>query len=97
MNIKIHLPDSLYAITKDKRFYEVNGKTVGECLNHLVYLAPVLKKALFYDTGNSLEGGGLLPTVEVLVVGIDGESATMESLAKEVRDGDQIFIKTNVR
>jgi hypothetical protein len=40
MSIKLHIPDSLSVITKRKLLYEVQGKTVGECLNDLVGLVP---------------------------------------------------------
>ncbi len=94
MSIKLHLPESLAAITKGKLLYDVKGSTVGECLNNLIGLVPKIKQALFYETGKSLEDGDLLPIVAVLV---DEESSQGESLVKKVRDGDEIFIKTNFR
>jgi hypothetical protein len=90
MSIKLHIPDSLSAITKRKLSYEVQGKTVGECLNDLVGLVPGIKKALFYETG------GLLPDIKVLV-GYKSEGTDLEGLAKKVNDGDEIFVKTNFR
>ena len=90
MSAKLHLPDSLSVVAKRKLLYEVNGKTVGECLDYLMGLVPGIRKALFYDTG------GLLPNVKVLV-GYEDEGTDLEDLKKRVNDGDEIFIKTNFR
>ncbi len=90
MSIKIHLPDSLSVVAKGKLLYEVNGKTVGECLNCLTGLVPGLRKALFYETG------GLLPNVRALV-GDEDESTDLGDLIKKVKDGDEVFVKTNFR
>jgi molybdopterin converting factor small subunit len=89
MSIKLYVQGGLSAITKGKYLFEVNGKTVGECLNHLVSLIPKMKEALFYETGEVL---ALRSNIEVLVNGADAEG-----LAKEVKDGDEIHIKQNIR
>ncbi len=86
MTIKLYLPDSLSRIAKGKTCHEVEGQTLGECLNDLVAQLPAIKKALFYDTG------GLLPYVKLLV---DVGSADVDGLKRKVKDGAQIFIKTN--
>ncbi|MFH1122438.1 MAG: hypothetical protein V1758_02145, partial [Pseudomonadota bacterium] len=60
MSIKLYLPDRLrFTIGKGKDLFEVDGKTVGECLDDLVRLHPSMKKALFYECG------GLDPHVKV--------------------------------
>jgi molybdopterin converting factor small subunit len=89
MSIKLYVQGGLSAITKGKDLFEVNGKTVGECLNHLVTLIPKMKEALFFETGEVL---ALRSNIEVLVNG-----AHTEGLAKEVKDGDKIHIKQNIR
>lgn len=83
MGIKVFLPTSLSYLAEGKDLCEVNGKTVSECLNHLVALIPVLKETLFL--GNSLH-----PTIKVLV---NQESVDAEGLIKELKDGDEIEIK----
>jgi len=60
-------------LAKGKDFFEVNGRTVGECLNQLVSLVPVMKETLFYESGR------LVPTIKVLV---NQESDDAEGLAK---------------
>lgn len=62
---------------------EVEGKTVGECLDHLVKQYPALKEALF-EKGNKLRN-----TMEIYV---NLESAYPDELAKPVKDGDEIHI-----
>jgi molybdopterin converting factor small subunit len=57
---------------------------VGECLNELVGLVPVMKETLFYESGR------LVPSIKVLV---NQESTDVEGLAKELKDGDEIQIK----
>jgi len=84
MSIKLFLPVSLSNLAKGKDWFEVNGKTVGECLNQLVSLAPVMKEALFLEDR-------LCPTIKVSV---NQESVDAEVLTKELKDGDEIEIKT---
>ena len=86
MSIKLFLPASLSYLAKGEDLFEVNGKTVGECLGQLVSLVPVMKKVLFYDSGDRLQ-----PTIKVLV---NQESADAEALSKKLNDGDEIQIKT---
>ena len=85
MSIKLHLPGRFYYLWEGKEVLDVTGKTVAECLDDLVRLIPVLKKALFYETEKAL----LLPTIKVLV---NKEKADAEGLAKKVKDGDEIRI-----
>lgn len=86
MSIKLFLPTSLSYLAVGKELFEVNGETVGECLNQLVSLVPVMKKVLFYESGK------LQPTIKVLV---NQESVDAEVLAKKLTDGDEIQIKTD--
>ena len=86
MSIKLFLPTSLNYLAKGQDLFEVNGGTVGECLNQLVSLVPVMKETLFL-------GQRLQPTIKVLVN--QEESAEAEVLAKKLNDGDEIHIKPN--
>ena len=89
MNIKLYVLGGLTIITRAKDSFEVNGKPVGECLNHLVSLIPKMKETLFFETGEAL---ALRSNIEVLV---NDKSVNTEDLAKEVNDGDEIRIKKN--
>jgi molybdopterin converting factor small subunit len=84
MSIKLFLSSNLTYLAKGKGVFEVNGETVDGCLNHLVSLVPVMKSALFYESGERL-----YPHVKVQV---NRKSADAEGLAKKVKDGDEIHI-----
>jgi len=61
----------------------VEGRTVGECLNHLINQFPGMREALFAKKDK------LLNTVEILLNHI---SAYPNELVKSVKDGDEIHI-----
>jgi molybdopterin converting factor small subunit len=62
---------------------QVEGKTVGQCLEQLVAQYPALKEPLFEKRGK------LRNTIEIYV---NLESAYPEELAKPVTDGDEVYI-----
>ncbi len=69
--------------TNNMKAVEVNGSTVGECLNHLVKQFPGIKKQLFSKKDNLFEN---------IIISVNGESAYPEQLAKPVKDGDELNI-----
>jgi len=83
MSIKINIPSYMQSFTNNMRVVEVNGSTVGKCLNHLVKQFPTIKKQLFSKNGNLFEN---------IVISVNGESAYPEQLAKPVKDGDELNI-----
>ena len=83
MSIKISIPSYMRSFTNNMKVVEVNGSTVGECLNHLVKQFPGMKKQLFSKNGNLFEN---------IIISINGESAYPEQLAKPVKDGDELNI-----
>ena len=83
MSIKINIPSYMKSFTNNMRVVEVNGSTVGECLNHLVKQFPGMKKQLFSKNGNLFEN---------IIISVNGESAYPEQLAKPVKDGDELNI-----
>jgi len=80
MSVKVCIP-FLSTWTDNQSVVEVDGETIGECIEHLVKQFPNLK---LYD-----EHGELFP---YLVVSVNGELAHREALAKRVKDGDEIHI-----
>ena len=78
---KRQLSGRLTSLAKGKDLLNVNGTTVAECLDDLVRIIPLMKKALSY------ESGALDPHIKVLVnqVGVGAEG-----LARKVTDGDEI-------
>ena len=71
------------AFTNNIDVVEVNGSTVGECLNHLIKQLPGMKKQLFSRNDNLFEN---------IIISVNGESAYPEQLAKPVKDGDKLDI-----
>lgn len=83
MSIKINLPSYFLPYTNDKYIIEVEGATVGECLNQLVKQFPDLKKMVFDKKGKLHAYIGIY---------VNGEDAFPQQVAKPVRDGDEIHI-----
>ena len=83
MSVKININPTLCHYTNNQGVVEVNGDTVGQCLNHLVKQFPSIEKALFDKNGK------LLNYIDIYV---NGESAYPEELAKPVNDGDELHI-----
>jgi len=83
MSIKIEIPSYLQPYTNNMEVVEVNGSTVGGCLNHLVKQFPGIEKMLFAKNGK-LFG--------YVAIYINGEDAYPEELAKPVKDGDELDI-----
>jgi hypothetical protein len=81
MSIKVYLPNRFYYLWEGKGVLDVMGKTVAECLDDLVRVIPLLKKALSYKSG------ALDPDIKVLV---NQEDVGAEGLARKVHDGDEI-------
>jgi len=83
VSIKINIPTLLYQYADGYRVVEVNGSTVGECLNHLVKQFPNIKQELFDKEGK---------VHNYLDIYINGQSAFPEELIKPVRGGDELHI-----
>ena len=85
MSIKVNLDPNFTYITEGKIVLEVEGRTVGQCLEDIVRQYPELKDWLYSKEGE------LSNLFEVYV---NMESTYPEKLAKPVRDGDEIHIVT---
>jgi molybdopterin synthase sulfur carrier subunit len=83
MSVRIEIPPILRHHTNGATTAEVNGSTVGDCLNYLVKKYPGTRKLLFDKNGK------LLRYVEIYV---NGETSYPEELARQVNDGDDISI-----
>ena len=83
MSIKVHLYSSLPKYAGDQGLVEVDGSTVGQCLNDLVRQFPGLKSHLFDKAGK------LLSTV---FVSVNLNSANPEQLERPVSDKDELYL-----
>ena len=83
MGIKVHIHPVLHQYTNNQKIAEVNGSTVGECLDDLVKQFPSTEKGLFNENGK------LYSYVDIYV---NRKSAYPEELNKPVKDGDELHI-----
>ena len=83
MSIKIDVSLLSHQYTKGQRIVEVNGSTVGQCLDDLIKQFPSIKQGLF-------DGNGKLHSY--INVYVNGESTYTEVLAKPVKAGDELHI-----
>ncbi len=59
MSIKIDIPSYLQPFAKNTDVVEVNGGTVGRCLDHLVKQFPDIEKMLFAKNGKLFDYVGI--------------------------------------
>ena len=83
MGIKVHIHKTHRQYTNGLDVVEAEGRTVGDCLNHMVREFPGIEKEIFDKKGN------LRNIIEIY---INLESAYPNELAKPVKDGDDMHI-----
>jgi molybdopterin synthase sulfur carrier subunit len=83
MSVQINIPQFLHHLSGGVSVVNVEGKTVGECLDHLIEEFPQLRESLFGEEGKLLN---------LLNVYVNGESSYPEELARPVKDGDRLDI-----
>ncbi len=83
MPVNIHIHATHRQFTNGLEMVSAEGKTVGECLNHLAQQFPRMEKALFAKKDK------LLSVVEVY---INHTSAYPNELSRPVKDGDDIYL-----
>ncbi len=83
MGVTINLGPGLHRLTDGQTTVEVEGNTVGQCLDGLVNRFPGIKPRLFDKKGK------LRNYIDIYV---NQESSYPEELAKAVRDGDELHI-----
>ena len=81
MSVKVSIPSYMQSFTNNMRVVEVNGSTVGQCLNLLVKKFPKLK---LFD-----KEGKLFAYFSIF---INGKSAYPKESEKPVKDGDELNI-----
>mgnify|MGYP001767628935 FL=1 len=83
MSLTLWLSANLSRLAKGTEGFEVDGETVGECIDDLISIVPAIRDTIFL-------GSRLSPNVQVEVnkQGVDQE----ERLTKKVSDGDEIRV-----
>lgn len=87
MSVKIVIPSNLQVFANNTEVVDVEGKTVGECLNNLIKKFPKVNKVLFDDEGELFNYG-----LTSVIVYVNKEDIYPDGLAKPVKDGDEIHI-----
>ncbi len=83
MSITVRIPPFLYKYTNGKQVAEVEGSTVGQCLDQLIKQFPGIEDVIF-DKDGKLKYW--------LNIYVNRESCYPEELAKPVKDGDELDI-----
>ena len=87
MSIKVNIfYPHLLQVTNNQKVVEVNGTTVGQCLDDLIKRFPDIGKFIF------VEQGKLLNFINILVNGESVLTYSPDPLAKPVKDGDMLDI-----
>lgn len=83
MNITIYLHKTHRQHANGAETVSVDGRTVHECLDHLIATYPALKRVVFTEKGK------LHPLIEVY---LNSVSAYPDPLSRPVKDGDKIHL-----
>jgi molybdopterin synthase sulfur carrier subunit len=83
MSVTVHLYSSLRKFTGNRSTVEVDGTTVGECLDDLIRQFPSISPVLFDKTGNPLEK---------IFVSVNLESAYREKMNTPVKENDDLYL-----
>lgn len=83
MPVKVHIHATHRRFTNGQEVVHVEGRTVGECLKHLLQQYPGMEKAIFAKKDK------LLNNIEIYV---NRSSAHPNELEKAVQDGDDIHL-----
>jgi molybdopterin converting factor small subunit len=85
MSVKVHIHTTHRQFTDGLEVVDVEGNTVGDCLNHLIKQYPGMENALFAKKDK------LRNNVEIY---LNNASAYPNELVKPVKDGDVIHLVT---
>ena len=83
MTVKINIQKNLQYLTRERETVEVEGSTVGECLDQLIKIFPDLRTMA--STRNKT-------WIDYVSIFVNKESAYPNELATPVKDGDELDI-----
>ena len=83
MSVRINMPIFLQAFTDNQEMIEVQGHTVGECLEVVMKAYPNVKKLLVDDNGKLHSYVGIY---------VNGQDAFPGETARAVKEGDEIHV-----
>lgn len=84
MSARLHISKILSYYTNNRKYIDVTGDTISECLDYLVKECPGLLNIVQSQDGS---------IASYIAVYINRDSDTPERLDKPVKDGDEFFIE----
>ena len=81
MSVQLEVSSIFARYTDNKTNIELEGNTVGECINDLVEKYPDMKKMILDKNGNLRHSYDLY---------INGQSSYPKEMTKRVKDGDKL-------
>lgn len=87
MSVSVIIPPGLRVFTDNKETIEVNGRTVGECLEDLAVMYHALEGILFFEKGKLFDFGN-----NKISIFLNKKDTRPDALIKPVHDGDTIHI-----
>jgi molybdopterin converting factor small subunit len=83
MGIIMHFVASLQSFVDNQEILDVNGWTIGECINTAIHEFPALKNKLLSRNGRLRKQIGIY---------INGKNAAPDELKVSTKDGDNVYI-----
>jgi molybdopterin converting factor small subunit len=83
MSVEIYITPTIRYAINDTATITVDGKTVGDCLEHLIKLFPQLRKFFFDNDHRVLQDFNFF---------VNGEFISHQDMKTPVRHGDKIHI-----
>ena len=83
MSIKVGISPSLQSFTNNMAVVEVNGSTIGECVNHLVKQFPSIENILLVKNNKLFGPVGIY---------VNRERNITRELDKSVENGEELYM-----
>ena len=87
MSIKVGISPSLQSFTNNMAVVEVNGSTIGECVNHLVKQFPSIENILLVKNNKLFGPVGIY---------VNRERNITRELDKSVENGEELYMLSMV-
>ncbi len=82
MRVKVLIAETFQTATAGTEIIEVQGETIGQCLNETVRKFPGLEKLWFEKKGK---------LAHYILLFINGENVRGDGLSQAVKEGDEIY------
>ncbi len=82
MSVKVVIAETFQTVTGGTEMVEVQGKTVGRCLEEVVKKFPGIEKMWYGEKGQ---------LAHYILIFVNGENVLGDNLMQPVKDGDEIY------